>query len=140
MSDVVGLVQQMIRNRCVNDGSPESGEELRNADLLANYLEGAGLEVERYTSAPGRTSVVARIEGSDPAAPSLCLLGHTDVVPVNEERWENDPFSGEIIDGYVWGRGAIDMFNLTGSMAVAFRNLAASGFTPKGTLIYAAVA
>lgn len=140
VSDVVGIVQQLIRNRCVNDGTPESGEELRNADVLTNFLEGAGLEVERITTAPGRANVVARIEGSDPNAPTLCLLGHTDVVPVNEERWQHDPFCGDLIDGYVWGRGAIDMFNLTGSMAVAMKHLAASGFTPKGTLIYAAVA
>ncbi|MBV8692473.1 MAG: M20/M25/M40 family metallo-hydrolase [Actinobacteria bacterium] len=139
-SEVVELVQQMIRNKCVNDGSAESGEEVRNASLLADYLHGAGIDVERYEPATGRTSLVARIEGSDPDAPSLCLLGHTDVVPVNEERWTHDPFGGELIDGYVWGRGAIDMFNLTGSMAVAFRNLATSGFKPKGTLIYIAVA
>jgi acetylornithine deacetylase/succinyl-diaminopimelate desuccinylase-like protein len=139
-SEVVELVQHLIRNRCVNDGSAESGEEIRNATLLADFLHGAGIDVERYEPAPGRVSLVARIEGTDPEAPSLCLLGHTDVVPVNEERWSHDPFGGELIDGYVWGRGAIDMFNLTGSMAVAFRNLATSGFKPKGTLIYAAVA
>ena len=139
-SPVVELVQHLIRNRCVNDGSAASGQEIRNATLLADFLEGAGIDVERYEPAPGRVNLVARIEGSDPQAPSLCLLGHTDVVPVNEERWTHDPFGGELIDGYVWGRGAIDMFNLTGSMAVAFRNLAASGFSPRGTLIYAAVA
>lgn len=138
--DVVALTQQLIRNRCVNDGSVESGEELRNADLLQTYLEGGGLDVERYHAAPGRTSLVARIEGSDPDAPSLCLLGHTDVVPVNAERWENDPFGGELIDGYVWGRGAVDMFNVTASMVVAARKLADAGFAPKGTLILAAVA
>ncbi|MBV9935607.1 MAG: M20/M25/M40 family metallo-hydrolase, partial [Actinobacteria bacterium] len=116
-SEVVELVQHLIRNRCVNDGSADSGEEIRNATLLADYLHGAGIDVERFEPAPGRVSLVARIEGSDPEAPSLCLLGHTDVVPVNEERWANDPFGGELIDGFVWGRGAIDMFNLTGSMA-----------------------
>src|SRR5689334_10536418 len=109
-TDVVPLTQQLIRNRCVNDGSVTSGEELRNADLLQTYLEGAGVDVQRYESAPGRASLVARIEGSDPDAPSLCLLGHTDVVPVNEARWDRDPFGGELVDGYVWGRGAIDMF------------------------------
>lgn len=140
MQETVELVQQLIRNRCVNDGSVESGEEVRNADLLATYLEGSGLDVERHDSAPGRTNLVARIEGRDPDAPSLCLLGHTDVVPVNETGWDNDPFGGELIDGTIWGRGAIDMFNLTASMAVAFKHLARSGFRPKGTLVYAAVA
>jgi acetylornithine deacetylase/succinyl-diaminopimelate desuccinylase-like protein len=139
-SEVVELVQAMIRNRCVNDGSPESGQEVRNVDLIAAYLDGAGVTYERYEPAPGRSNLVARIEGSDPTAPSLCLLGHTDVVPVNEGRWRNDPFGGEIIDGELWGRGAIDMFNLTASMAVATKRLATSGFRPKGTLVYAAVA
>ena len=140
--ETVDLLQHLIRNRCVNDGSMASGNEVRNADLLQSYLEGGGLDVERIEAAPGRTSLVARIEGSEPDAPSLCLLGHTDVVLVNEARWEHDPFGGELIDGCVWGRGAIDMFNLTASMAVAVRRLARSapGFRPRGTLIYAAVA
>ena len=77
--------------------------------------------------------MVARIEGSDPDAPSLCLMGHTDVVPVNPDGWSRDPFGGELVDGEVWGRGAVDMLNLTSSMAVAFRHLATSGFRPKET-------
>jgi acetylornithine deacetylase/succinyl-diaminopimelate desuccinylase-like protein len=130
------LLQELIRSECVNDGTPDSGNETRNADLLVHYLEGAGLDVERITPRAGRDSIVARIEGSDPDAPSLCLMGHTDVVPVNPDGWDNDPFAGEIIDGEVWGRGAIDMLNLTSSMAVAFRRLASEGFQPKGDLIY----
>jgi acetylornithine deacetylase/succinyl-diaminopimelate desuccinylase-like protein len=84
--------------------------------------------------------MVARIEGSDPTAPSLCLMGHTDVVPVNAAGWTHDPFAGEVIDGEVWGRGAIDMLNLTSTMAVAFRRLATEGFRPTGDLIYFGVA
>jgi acetylornithine deacetylase/succinyl-diaminopimelate desuccinylase-like protein len=139
------LLQTLIRNACVNDGSPDSGEESRSADTLQHFLEGAGLDVQRFESRPGRASVVARIEGSDPGAPSLCLMGHTDVVPVSPDGWHHDPFGGEIIrnaDGQdeVWGRGAIDMLNLTSSMAVAFRHLARTGFRPKGDLIYFGVA
>ena len=134
------LLQALIRNQCVNDGSPDSGEEFRNADLLQTYLEGAGLDVQRFDSRPGRTSIVARIEGRDPGAPSLCLMGHTDVVPVNADGWTHDPFGGELIDGEVWGRGAIDMLNITSSMAVVFRRLATEGFRPQGTLIYFGVA
>ena len=103
------LLQVMIRNECVNDGTIESGEEVRNSDLLETYLEGAGLDIEHYDAAEGRRSVVARIEGSDPEAPSLCLMGHTDVVPVSPTGWTRDPFSGDLIDGEIWGRGAIDM-------------------------------
>jgi acetylornithine deacetylase/succinyl-diaminopimelate desuccinylase-like protein len=144
VSDVVGevtdLLQQLIRNACVNDGTKASGQESRNADLLASYLEGSGLEMERYTSAPGRKSLVARMEGSDPTAPSLMLMGHTDVVPVNRDGWQRDPFAGELVEGVVWGRGAVDMLNLTASMAVATRRLVEEGFRPKGTLVYLAVA
>jgi acetylornithine deacetylase/succinyl-diaminopimelate desuccinylase-like protein len=96
--------------------------------------------IEQFESLPGRGSVVARIEGSDPTAPTLCLMGHTDVVPVNPAGWSRDPFGGELIDGEVWGRGAIDMLNVTASMAVAFRELARSGWKPKGTLVYFGVA
>ena len=139
-AEVVELLQQLIRNRCVNDGTAGSGEEHRNVDLIESFFAGSGLATERYESAPGRESLVARIEGSDRSAPSLLLMGHTDVVPVNEERWRNDPFGGELIDGEIWGRGAIDMFNLTASMAYAVRELARTGFKPRGDVIYLAVA
>lgn len=138
--DTVELLQALIRNACVNDGTAESGHETRSAELLEHFLAGAGLDVERFEAAPGRGSVVARIEGSDPDAPSLCLMGHTDVVPVNPDGWSRDPFGGDLVDGEVWGRGAIDMLDLTASMAVAFRNLARGGFRPKGDLIYFGVA
>jgi acetylornithine deacetylase/succinyl-diaminopimelate desuccinylase-like protein len=75
----IELLQAMIRNECVNDGTPDSGGEVRNADLLQTYLEGAGLDVERFQAHPGRASLVARIEGTDPDAPTLCVMGHTDV-------------------------------------------------------------
>ena len=144
MDDTTGatveLLQALIRNACVNDGSPESGQEVRNADVIAAYLEGEGLEVQRYEAAPGRVSLVSRIEGSDPDAPSLCLNGHTDVVPVNPDGWERDPFGGEVVDGEVWGRGAVDMLNLTASMTVAVRALADRGFRPRGDLVFLAVA
>ncbi len=107
---------------------------------LTDYLEGPGLHLERFESAPGRQSLVARIEGTRPDAPTLLLMGHTDVVPVHEEGWREDPFGGELIDGEVWGRGAVDMLNLTASMAVALKQLAREGFRPEGTLVYLAVA
>ena len=139
-ADATELLRQLIRNQCVNDGRVQSGQETKNVALLGNYLEGAGLDLERYEPQPGRTSLVARIEGSDPQAPSLLLMGHTDVVPVNPDGWSRDPFGAEIVDGFVWGRGAVDMLNETATMALAFRRLADSGFKPRGTLIYLAVA
>lgn len=136
----VDLLQTMIRNECVNDGTAESGFESRNASALVSVLEGRGLSVDLYEPVPGRASVIARIEGSDPSAPSLCLMGHTDVVPVTPSEWRHDPFGGEIIDGEIWGRGAVDMLNLTSSMAVAVRQLGDSGFRPRGDLIFFGVA
>ncbi len=141
----VELLQTLIRNECVNDGSAASGHEIRSVDVIESFLEGTGIAMERYEPTPGRSSLVARIEGSDPAAPSVCLMGHTDVVPVNPEGWSRDPFGGELITNAngipeVWGRGAVDMLNLTASMAVAVRDMARRGFTPKGDLIYFAVA
>jgi acetylornithine deacetylase/succinyl-diaminopimelate desuccinylase-like protein len=138
--EVAELLQQLIRNGCVNDGTPESGHERRNAEVLRAVLEGPGLDLEVHEPLPGRTSLVARIEGSRPSAPSLMLLGHTDVVPANAEDWRHDPFGGELVDGEVWGRGAVDMLNLTSSMAVALRHLASELFTPRGDLVFVAVA
>lgn len=134
------LLRHMIQNACVNDGTQASGQESRNADALASLLEGPGLDLEVYEPLPGRVSLVGRIEGRDPVAPSLALMGHTDVVPANAEDWSRDPFGGELVDGEVWGRGAIDMLNLTASMAVAFRRLAADGFRPQGDLVFMGVA
>jgi acetylornithine deacetylase/succinyl-diaminopimelate desuccinylase-like protein len=139
-NETVELLQVMIRNSCVNDGRLESGAEERNSDLLETFLEGPGVDIEHFDCAPGRRSMVARIEGTDPDAPALCLMGHTDVVPVSMDGWSREPFGGELIDGEVWGRGAVDMLNLTSSMAVAFRHLVSTGFRPKGDLVYFGVA
>lgn len=141
----VELLQTLIRNECVNDGTPTSGYESRNADVLQSYVEGPGVTIERWEPTPGRASFVARIEGRDPSAPSLCLMGHTDVVPVLPSGWDRDPFGGELVrnaDGVdeVWGRGAVDMLNLTSSMAVAFKDLVTRGVRPQGDVLYFAVA
>jgi acetylornithine deacetylase/succinyl-diaminopimelate desuccinylase-like protein len=140
VGEVIALLQQLIRNGCVNTGEPQSGCETRSVDVLENYLKGPGVDLERFEPLPERASLVARIEGTDRDAPTLCLMGHTDVVPATPEGWMHDPYGGELIDGEVWGRGAIDMLNLTASMAVTVRQLAKSRFRPKGTLIYIAVA
>src|SRR5262249_40765457 len=121
-----------------------SAREVRSTEVLRAYLEGSGLDIEVYqpAEAPGRTSLVARIDGSDPKAPTLCLMGHTDVVPVTPETWTRDPFGGELVNGEVWGRGAIDMLNLTASQAVTLKALARrpGGWRPRGTLVYLACA
>lgn len=140
LDETTDVLQHLIRNACVNDGTVESGHETRSVDTLESYLRMPGIEMQRYEPAPGRGSLVVRVEGTDKSAPSLHLMGHTDVVPVTASGWRNDPFGGELIDGEVWGRGAIDMLDVTASMAVALKRLLASGFRPKGTLIYSACA
>ena len=129
-----GRTSRRTDDRAAAGADPQPVRQRRHAGFRAarcatpscstTYLEGAGVGVERFESRPGPGSIVARIEGTDPTAPTLCLMGHTDVVPVNPAGWSRDPFGGELIDGEVWGRGAIDMLNITASMAVAFRQLA----------------
>ncbi|NNF68640.1 MAG: M20/M25/M40 family metallo-hydrolase [Acidimicrobiia bacterium] len=137
-SATVRLCADLIRARCVNDGSPESGHEHRAVEILRDHLGVAGEVVE---SAPGRQSLVVRIPGTDPGAPSLCLMGHTDVVPVTESGWSQDPFGGEVRDGYLWGRGAVDMLNVTSAMAVVTGRYLRGELPPlPGDLIFFAVA
>src|SRR5688572_3348210 len=145
MDATVELLQTLSRNRCVNDGTASSGDETRNADVLQSIVGRSGVDIERWEPVPGRASFVARVPGRDPDAPSLCLMGHTDVVPVDESGWDRDPFGAEVVpnpDGIdeVWGRGAVDMLNMTASMAVAFRDLVDGGFRPRGDLVFFAVA
>lgn len=138
MSESVELLQQLIRNECVNDGTPDSGHEHRSVATLTDFMGGKGRVFEPH---PGRQSVVYRVPGRRRDAPALLLMGHLDVVPVNPQGWSIDPFAAERKDGLVWGRGAVDMLNVTAAMAAVFRpywteELAA----PPGDLVYLAVA
>lgn len=116
-----------------------SGNEELNLEVLRGVLEGPGIDLEILHPRGGRPSLVARIEGAKADADSLALMGHTDVVPAEAEGWTHDPFGGELVDGEVWGRGAVDMLNQTTAMALALRELADSGFRPRGSLIFLAV-
>ncbi|MFW5933895.1 MAG: M20/M25/M40 family metallo-hydrolase, partial [Actinomycetota bacterium] len=132
------LLQAMIRNACVNDGSTTSGEESRNAEIVDDVLH--DLPRMHYEPVPGRRSVLTTIEGSDPSAPTVLLCGHTDVVPVSADQWRHDPFGGELIDGEVWGRGAVDMLGLTAAMTATIRHLADRREPPRSTIRFLAVA
>ena len=134
------LLQQMIRLQCVNNGHADSGDETRAAELLRPVVELPGVEVQTFGPLDNRKSLIARLPGTDPTAPTLLLLGHTDVVPVQPDDWRHAPFGGELIDGWVWGRGAIDMLCVTASMAVAFADLARRPVALPGTVVFAAVA
>jgi acetylornithine deacetylase/succinyl-diaminopimelate desuccinylase-like protein len=134
---VIELLQQLIRNRCVNDGTADSGHEIRSVATLVDYL---GTPGEVFEPIPGRQSLVYRIEGFDPTAPSLALVPHLDVVPVDPAGWSVDPFAAEIVDGLIYGRGAVDMLNVTAAMAVAVRPYLTGEKKPRGDLVFAAVA
>jgi acetylornithine deacetylase/succinyl-diaminopimelate desuccinylase-like protein len=136
--EVVDLLVALIRNACVNDGSAESGHEYRSAATLQEYFGRAGMVVEPV---PGRQSVVYRVPGAEPGAPRLLLIPHLDVVPASGEGWSRDPFGGERSDGFVWGRGAVDMLNVTSAMAAVFKRYLTGELAPlPGDLIFAAVA
>ena len=136
----VELLRELIRNACVNDGTPDSGQEIRSVRTLQAFFEGSGLETTVVEPHPGRASLVIRIAGRDRDAPSLALVGHLDVVPVDRGSWTRDPFGAELVDGEIWGRGALDMLFLTASYAVVIRDIATSGFRPRGDIVFAAVA
>ncbi len=135
-----GLLQTLIRNRCVNDWTPTSGHEARNVDALVAVLEGSGIDLERYEPLPGRANLVARIEGRNPSLPTLLLLANTDVVSADPYQWSHDPFCGDLIDDEVWGRGALSNLGYAATMAVAMRCLADRGYRPEGTLVFVAAA
>ena len=103
-AEALKTLQSYIR---INTSVPP-GDVTKAADLLAGILEREGIPVKRFESGPGRSIVLARLKGSGPAKPIL-LLHHMDVVPADASRWARDPFGGEIADGRIWGRGAMDM-------------------------------
>jgi acetylornithine deacetylase/succinyl-diaminopimelate desuccinylase-like protein len=136
--EVAELLATLIRNECVNDGTPDSGHEHRSAETITDYLGTEGVAFEPH---PGRRSVIWRVPGTTPGAPRIMLMGHTDVVPAPRAGWVVDPFAAERRDGFIWGRGAVDMLDQTAAMAaVAKRHL--EGATPRlpGDLLFLAVA
>lgn len=133
----VTLLKELVQISCVNDLTPDSGQESKAADVLERFFADApNVRVERFEPHPGRTSIAFTIEGSDPSAEPLTLLGHTDVVPVDEAKWTKDPFGAQIIDGHLYGRGATDMLYITAAMAATVRDVALSGTQPTGTLTF----
>lgn len=136
-SEAVTLLQTLIRNACVNDGTEESGHEYRSVATLQEYF---GVEGEIFEQVPGRQTLIYRVAGTDPDAPSLGLAPHTDVVPADPTGWTRDPFAAEIVDGFVFGRGAIDMLNVTAALAVAARPYIRGEVRPKGDLLFVALA
>src|SRR6266498_211652 len=133
--EVTELLQELIR---VDTTNPP-GNETAAAELLREYLEESGAQVELYARVPERANLVARIPGRGDG-PTLLFLSHTDVVLADAAEWTADPFGGELRDGEVWGRGALDMKGQVAASAVALASLAREGFEPAGDLILAATA
>src|SRR5436309_8822608 len=129
------LLQGLIRIDTTNP----PGNETRAAEVLRAYLEDSGVSCELYARIPERANLVARIPGRADG-PRLLFLSHTDVVLADPSEWAADPFGGELRDGEVWGRGALDMKGQVAASAVAIASLAREGFEPAGDLIFAATA
>ena len=104
----------------------------------ATTSSGAGSRCELVGRSPDRLNLVARLPGGD--GPSLALLAHTDTVRADAEEWSRDPWSGDLVDGEIWGRGALDMKSQVAASAVAFASLVREGFRPPGDLILALTA
>jgi acetylornithine deacetylase/succinyl-diaminopimelate desuccinylase-like protein len=133
--EVVELLQRLIRLDTVNP----PGNETFAAELLREYLGESGVQSELYAKVPERANLVARLPGRD-GGPSLLLLSHTDTVVADASEWRVDPWSGDLRDGEVWGRGALDMKGEVAVSAVTIASLAREGFEPVGDLIFVAAA
>jgi acetylornithine deacetylase/succinyl-diaminopimelate desuccinylase-like protein len=134
--EAVALAAELIKIDTTNRGGGDACERPA-AELVAAALDGAGLDAALLESAPGRANVVARIAGANPAAPALLLHGHLDVVPAEPADWAVPPFSGEIRDGVLWGRGAVDMKNAVAVMVAVARSLARTGRQPARDVVLA---
>jgi len=135
--EVVAICRDLIRIDTTNRGDHSGPGEREAADYVTGLLREAGLEPVVLESHPKRTSLVARITGEDPARPGLLIHGHLDVVPANADDWQRDPFGGEIADGCVWGRGAIDMKDMDAMMLAVTLKRFREGRPPKRDVVLA---
>jgi len=140
--DVVEVVSRLIRFDTTNTGEPETTQgEAECAQWVADQLADVGYHPEYLESgAPGRGNVFARLKGADSSRGALLIHGHLDVVPAEPADWSVHPFSGAIENGYVWGRGAVDMKDMVGMMIVVARQLKQAGIVPPRDLVFAFVA
>ncbi|MEV4048185.1 acetylornithine deacetylase/succinyl-diaminopimelate desuccinylase-like protein [Streptomyces sp. SAI-195] len=138
--EVVDLCRELIRIDTSNYGDHSGPGERKAAEYVAEKLAEVGLEPKIFESHPGRASTVARIEGEDPSRPALLIHGHTDVVPANADDWTHHPFSGEVADGCVWGRGAVDMKDMDAMTLAVVRDRLRSGRKPPRDIVLAFLA
>jgi acetylornithine deacetylase/succinyl-diaminopimelate desuccinylase-like protein len=139
--EVVEVARDLIPLDTTNAREPGLGNETRCAEYLQDYLSRNGVEAELVAREAHRANIVARLPGSAPDADSLAFVGHTDVVPADPRDWTHPPFEAVLDDdGWLWGRGAVDMKDEVAARAVAFAELARTGFRPRGDLWFVAVA
>ncbi|GAA4683668.1 M20/M25/M40 family metallo-hydrolase [Frondihabitans cladoniiphilus] len=129
------IARDLIRFDTTNYGGGKSNGETDAAEYVVAKLEAMGLSPQVFDSEPGRTSVVARVEGRDSSKPGLVVHGHLDVVPADPANWTVDPFGGVVKDGMLWGRGAVDMKNMDAMMLTAVGDLLALGERPARDLV-----
>ena len=136
--EVVDLCRELIRIDTSNYGDDTGPGERKAAEYVAEQLTEVGLEPAVYEAAPGRASVVVRLDGSDPARTDALLIhGHLDVVPADAADWTHDPFSAELADGCIWGRGAVDMKDLDAMILSVIRDRMRSGRVPARPIVLA---
>jgi acetylornithine deacetylase/succinyl-diaminopimelate desuccinylase-like protein len=129
--EATDLLGRLIRFKTVNP----PGDEREAQEFLAGYLGDAGLECELLAADDARPNLIARLRGES-AGPTLCLLGHVDTVLADPSAWTHDPWSGEVVDGFVWGRGALDMKGQVAAEVAAAATLARDGWRPdRGELV-----
>jgi len=135
-SEVVRICRDLIRIDSSNYGDGSGPGERACAEYVMGELAEVGLDPLYVESAPGRASVLVRIDGSDRSRPGLAVHGHLDVVPANAVDWQVDPFAAELRDGCIWGRGAVDMKDMDAMMLANIRHLARSGLKPPRDLVF----
>lgn len=134
--DVVTLAAELIRIDTTNHGDGD-GNERPAAEYIARRLDDVGVESTLLESAPGRANLIARIPGTEADRPALLVHGHLDVVPAHAPDWTVSPFAGEIRDGELWGRGAVDMKNMVAMMVSVARAWARDGRRPRRDVVFA---
>ncbi len=134
--ETVEICRNLIRIDTSNYGSGDAKGERRAAEYVAGLIEEVGLTTTLLESAPGRANVFARLEGTDPSADALLVHGHLDVVPAIAADWSVDPFAGELKDGMIWGRGAVDMKDMDAMMISVLRHMVRSGTRPRRDIVF----
>ena len=138
--DVVDLCASLIRFDTTNRGGGDAEGEREAAEFVAAHLSALGIEPTLFEPAPRRTNVVARVPGSDPTLPALLVQAHLDVVPADPTEWTVPPFSGEVRDGYLWGRGSVDMKDMVAMVLSVLSTWSREGRGPERDLVLAFVA